>query len=491
MMQLSDIASVLEVKANGDPEREIAAIEYDSRKIRPGSLFVCIKGLKSDGHDFIPQAVEKGAAALLVEKPISGLCRDLPWILVDDTRKALARLSSFWYQYPSQHLRLIGVTGTNGKTTTTHLIKGLMDTTGNQVGLIGTIHNVMGEKEITSTHTTPESLELAGLLAEMVRTNSRAAVMEVSSHALKQHRVAGCEFDVAVFTNLTQDHLDYHESWEDYLNSKLKLFHGLGRGEKSGPKYAVVNADDPAADDFIQAAPVPVWTFGVKEKAMVTADDVRITASGTTFKLNCPHGSIPVAIPLAGMFNVSNVLAAVTVALCEGVGMTNIIEYLSKASQVPGRFELVDQGQSFAVVVDYAHTPDGLENILATAKEITEGRLITVFGCGGDRDRTKRPIMGRISGKYSDFTFVTSDNPRTEEPKQILLEIEAGIAEVTGNFQVIEDRRSAIREAILMAEPGDMVVIAGKGHETYQLLKGKTIHFDDREAAREILKDRI
>ncbi|MCR6544476.1 UDP-N-acetylmuramoyl-L-alanyl-D-glutamate--2,6-diaminopimelate ligase [Dehalobacterium formicoaceticum] len=487
-MLLSAIAEHLngELKGKGNPE--ITGICYDSRKVQPGNLFVCLAGVKSDGHDFAAKAQEQGAAAFLVMRFLDALSEDMIQIRVPDTRVALAKVSSLWYGFPDQKLQVIGITGTNGKTTTTHLLKGILEQEGKKVGLVGTIHNMIGKEMLPSTHTTPESWELTGLLDQMAAQETEVVVMEVSSHALKQHRVAGCEFDVGVFTNLTQDHLDYHPSFDDYLASKLMLFQNLHQGKKGTAKYAVINGDDPKAEDFKRAAQVPVWTYGIREQADVQAEDIKISPRGSTFNLKVRQGAFPIKISLVGTFNVYNVLAAITVALLEGVSLGHITAYLEDAPQVAGRFELVDEGQQFPVIVDYAHTPDGLENILSTAKEITQGRLITVFGCGGDRDRGKRPIMGEISGKYSDFSFVTSDNPRTEDPMAIMKEIETGISAVTSRYKMIEDRGTAIKEAIQMAEAGDLVIIAGKGHEDYQLVQGKTLHFDDREVAREVLR---
>jgi len=489
ILKLSAIAEYLNTKIIGDPNIEISGINYDSRKVVPGNLFVCILGMKSDGHDFIGDALEKGASALMTIHKVEDLPDTISQINVPDTREAMSKVSALWYGFPCQQLRMIGVTGTNGKTTTTHLIKGLLEKKDQTktVGLIGTVHNLIGEEVMPSTHTTPESWELSGLLNQMVQKNTETVVMEVSSHALKQNRVTGCEFDGAVFTNLTQDHLDYHLSFADYLESKLKLFRSLQLGSKGGAKYAVINGDDPMAEEFKRAAKVPVWTYGIKEKTHIQAADIKITPRGTAFNLKTNQGNYSLTTSLIGTFNVYNVMAAVTVALLEGISLTAIGEYLSHAPQVAGRFELVDEGQPFPVIVDYAHTPDGLENILATAKEITGGRLITVFGCGGDRDRGKRPIMGGISGKYSNFSFLTSDNPRTEDPEEIIMEIERGISPITSSYKIIEDRGKAIEEALKMAEPLDTVIIAGKGHEDYQLVNGKVLHFDDREVARKIL----
>lgn len=487
-MRLSTIADLLKADAIGNLNMEISGISYDSRKVIPGNLFVCIPGVKSDGHDFIPQALEKGAKAFLTTHRVEGMPEGVTQIIVPDTRESLAKISAFWYDFPCQKLRMIGVTGTNGKTTTTHLIKGLLEKNKRRVGLIGTVHNLIGTEILPSTLTTPESWELMGLLNRMVQKETDTVVMEVSSHALKQKRVAGCEFDGAVFTNLTQDHLDYHLSWEDYLESKLKLFRNLHLGSKGGAKYAVINGDDPMAEEFKRAVQVPVWTYGIKENVHVRAEGIRISSQGTSFILKTNQGSYSLTTSLIGNFNVYNVLAAVTIALLEGVHLSVISEYLAQAPQVAGRFELIDEGQPFPVIVDYAHTPDGLKNLLITAKEITPGRLITVFGCGGDRDRGKRPIMGEISGRYSSFSFITSDNPRTEDPGAIIEEIEGGIAPVTAQYKIIPDRREAIEEALKMAQAQDTVVIAGKGHENYQLVMGKVLHFDDREVAREVLQ---
>jgi len=487
-MLLGEIAECLDSKVVGNPGQELTGIQYDSRKIRAGNLFVCIDGAKTDGHHYIGQAVKNGASAVLVQRIPDDLPRGLSWILVPDTRKALADVSRLWFGNPAQKVRLIGVTGTNGKTTTSHLIKSLLEKGDSPVGLIGTVHNLVGDEELTATHTTPESLELCALLDQMVEKKSTLVVMEVSSHALKQHRVAGCEYDGAVFTNLTQDHLDYHSGWEDYLSSKLLLFQNLHQGKKPGAKYAVINADDRAAQEFIQITKVPVWTYGIKEKATVKAVDIKVSPRETSFYLIYHNQRLLLQVPLVGMFNVYNVLAAVTVALAEGLPISVISHCLKTVSQVPGRFELVDMGQPFSVVVDYAHTPDGLENILSTAREITPGRLITVFGCGGDRDRGKRPIMGQIALKFSDFTVITSDNPRSEDPEKIISDIEQGIVGLSGEYTVEPERRRAIERAIKQACPGDTVIIAGKGHETYQLVKGQAFHFDDREETRIILR---
>jgi UDP-N-acetylmuramoyl-L-alanyl-D-glutamate--2,6-diaminopimelate ligase len=468
---------------------EITGIAYDSRKVKPGYLFVAIKGGSFDGHDFISQAVEKKAAALLVEQPL-GISLEIPVLVSKDSRRTMALIAAHWWQHPDQKMRMIGVTGTNGKTTTTKLIKWLLESAGRKTGLIGTIDNQSGDKILPATHTTPESYELFELLHTMKEDDCKNAVLEVSSHGLKQRRVYGCSFDGVVFTNLTQDHLDYHVTWEDYLNSKLELFKMIS--QKAGQnKYAVVNLDDEVAEHFLSAATVDVWTYSMKEEATLRVLDYKFNPSGTDFTLLYRGKKQRVHVPLIGKFNIYNALAAMVVALAEGLTLTAIIKYLAKAPQVAGRFELVSEGQDFKVVVDYAHSPDGLLNVLLAAQDLDPRHLICVFGCGGDRDKTKRPIMGKIAAENSDFAVITSDNPRTEDPFVILDQIEVGVKEGNGRYIIEENRKAAISAAIKMAQAGDLVVIAGKGHEDYQLVKGQVLHCDDREIARAALKEKL
>ncbi len=489
-MQLTEIAAFLGLSIQSGGEQNITGIQYNSQKVQPGNIFVCIQGEKTDGHNYVADAVSRGAVAVLAAHTLSDLPAQVSLLIAENPRLAMASLADMWYQFPDRKMRVIGVTGTNGKTTTTHLIKWVLEQQGYATGLVGTIHNVVGALDVPSSNTTPESLELFALFNEMVKNGYQYGVMEVSSHALKQGRVSACRFAAGVFTNLTQDHLDYHGTFEDYLESKTKLFSMLNQ-TGDFPAYGVVNIDDGAASSFIQAANVPVWTYGLGASADVQAKDFHLTAGGTQLTI-CYQGKEYLAkIPLIGKFNIYNALAAITVLLAEGIAMEAILVALASAPQVPGRFELVDYGQDFAVVVDYAHTPDGLENVLSTAREITHGRVISVFGCGGDRDKTKRPIMGAIGGKYSDFAIITSDNPRTENPYAILEQVEAGIKKETNHYVVEESRGAAIAKAIAMAEPGDLIMIAGKGHENYQLVNGETLHFDDREEARSCLEKRL
>jgi UDP-N-acetylmuramoyl-L-alanyl-D-glutamate--2,6-diaminopimelate ligase len=486
---LSNLLNNLEVlEISGNPELEICGLDYDSRQIDQGFLFVAIPGFKTDGHNYIDAALGRGAVALVVERGVSAP-QGVVVVKVPDTRLALAQLAASYYGNPSTKMRLIGITGTNGKTTTSYLIEEILQRQGYRTGLLGTISNRIGGKEFSVQHTTPESLELQKLLAQMVDVNSDYAVMEVSSHALALNRVEGCEFDVAVFTNLTQDHLDFHHCIEDYRNAKLSLFVNLGvKVSKSGLKYAVVNVDDAEGNRFAASTPVEVITYGIKQEAMVTAKEIRITPQGASFKGVLPSQEVNIKLNLTGRFSIYNALAALAVGWREGIELDQIRDALEAVPGVPGRFELVDCGQDFAVIVDYAHTPDGLENVLSTAREVASGRVITVFGCGGDRDRTKRPLMGEVVARLSDYAVVTSDNPRTEDPLLIIEDILPGICK-TGSkgYEVIPDRREAIQKAMQQAKAGDMVVIAGKGHETYQLVGSAVLDFDDRKVSREIL----
>ncbi len=476
----------------------VSGIHYDSRQVQPGFLFVCIPGYRTDGHTYIGDAVGRGAAALIVSRDVvapgptrcSGYPDPAPppgaagmaWARVKDTRSALAMASANFYGHPSRDLSLFGVTGTNGKTTTTHLISAVLQAKGEPTAVIGTIWN---------RHTTPESLDLQQMLRQWADQGMRAVAMEVSSHGIYLQRVASCEFDATVFTNLTQDHLDFHRDLSDYLAVKMRLFQGLGAGRtKTRPCYAVVNRDDPAAGEIIRTTKATVVTYGIEDDADVRAQDVRLSERGAGFTVAWRGRNIPFRISLPGRFNVYNSLAAISVGLSEGMEPELVQSALAGVSGVPGRFQLVDRGQEFAVVVDYAHTPDGLENVLRTARALTRGQLIAVFGCGGDRDTGKRPLMGKISGQFSDISILTSDNPRSEEPLSIIRQIEAGIRELPDvRYEVIPDRREAIGRALQCARPGDFVVIAGKGHETYQIIGDQVLDFDDYQVAYQLLSN--
>jgi UDP-N-acetylmuramoyl-L-alanyl-D-glutamate--2,6-diaminopimelate ligase len=487
-----DLLQDVELVTAAGLERVVTGLHYDSRQIQPGYIFVCIQGYRTDGHLFIQDALSRGAVGLVIEKDID-VPSGIAFARVNSSRLALALMAANFYDHPSRDFTLIGVTGTNGKTTTTHLIEAVLSDKGELTGIIGTIWNKVGERKLPVVRTTPESLDLQSILAKMKASMVKTVAMEVSSHALTLQRVAACEFDVGVFTNITQDHLDFHTDLDEYLAAKMLLFDGLGKERtKQRPCYAVVNIDDRAVHQIEKCTRVPVITYGIHEQADVRADQVQLTPEGSSFTVVHSEGEFPVNVSLPGEFNVYNSLAAISVGLQEKVPVPFIQDALQKMKGVPGRFEPVDEGQEFAVVIDYAHTPDGLENVLHTARQISRGRLITVFGCGGDRDKGKRPLMGRISGEVSDYTVITSDNPRSEVPEKIEQQIEEGIRSVkNARYAIITDRYQAIRHALLYAKEGDFVVIAGKGHETYQIIGDKVLPFDDRLVAREILAKEI
>lgn len=489
-MLLSSLLDALPIKKVSlvSDGQQVQGITYDSRQVQPGWLFVAIKGFETDGHLYLHDAVERGACALVLQEDVA-VPENVAKILVEDSRKFLALVSARFFDYPSRKMKMIGITGTNGKTTTTNLINAVYREHGMKTGLIGTIQSQIGDRVLPMERTTPESTDLQRLLAEMVDEAVQAVVMEVSSHALSLHRVEECAYDTAVFTNITQDHLDYHGDMNEYLRSKSLLFAGLGRDvHKTGIQHAVVNLDDPAAQQLIRSCNVPVITYGITASAVITAQNIRVTARGVSFEVAVDGKNMALNLKLTGKFNVYNALAAVAVGVADNIPLLTIKKALEAVSGVPGRFELVDRGQDFAVVVDYAHTPDGLENVLSTAREFTTSRLITVFGCGGDRDRAKRPLMGAIASRISDLAVVTSDNPRSEEPISIIEDILAGVRGVGGDNIVIPDRREAIRYAIRNGEPGDVVVIAGKGHEDYQIIGHQKLHFDDCEEAAVVLE---
>ena len=491
-MKLNELASTLTIaQITGSGDITITGLQTDSRKVAPGDLFICLPGHTVDGHDYAEQAAEQGAAALVVEHQLD---IDLPQVIVKDSRYAMAVIADAFFGSPSSHMKMIGVTGTNGKTTTTYLIEKMMNDHGVNTGLIGTIQMRYGGRTFPMSGTTPEALELQRSLDDMSANGVKCCVMEVSSHALEQGRVKGTDFRTAIFTNLTQDHLDYHKTMEDYREAKGLFFSRLGNKfahQKNQRKYAVLNADDEASQYFAKVTAAEVITYGLDEKADVRASEISITAQGTHFHVDTFQGSCDIQLRMVGKFNVYNALAAITAGLLEGLDLDSIKRSLESVPGVDGRVESVDEGQPFAVIVDYAHTPDGLENVLKTVNEFAKGRVITVFGCGGDRDRTKRPIMGKIAAKYSDIVMVTSDNPRTEDPDLILKDIEAGLHEDSvpqEKYQLIVDRRKAIQKAIEMASPDDVVLIAGKGHETYQDIMHVKHDFDDRVVAKEAIR---
>ncbi len=492
-MQLTDLTQNLgciQVVQAANPV--IIAITSDSRKVGPGSLFVALVGEQSDGHQYVPQAVASGAAAVLVSRREGiSVPEGMALLHTDDPNRALAELSARLVGEPGRTLQMIGVTGTNGKTTVTHLVQQILSHHGTATGLIGTLGiRATGESYETTGHTTPMAPELQALLARLRDEGLKSVVMEVSSHALAQHRVTGCDFAVGVITNLTQDHLDFHKTMEHYAQAKALLFRGL----KPGHGTAVINQDDAWAQTFLDACleGVPVLTYGIDSPhATVRATDLTFSITGAQFTAVTPQGSHPVRLKIAGRFSVYNALAALTTALALNVPLSTAAEALESVPGVRGRFEVV--AEKPFVIVDYAHTPDGLENVLNAARQVVPegGRLISVFGCGGDRDATKRPKMGHIAERLSDLLVVTSDNPRSEDPQQILTDILAGIERFDpSRMRVDADRQAAIHLAIELAQPNDVVVVAGKGHEDYQILADRTIHFDDKEVVQAFLAQR-
>jgi UDP-N-acetylmuramoyl-L-alanyl-D-glutamate--2,6-diaminopimelate ligase len=469
---------------------QIERLQYDSRKVQRNDCFIALKGGKYDGHAFIQGAMNQGAKVIVLQHEEvlpDSLCMHsgVIKVLVPDTRKALAMMASNYYGHPSEKMKFIGVTGTNGKTTTSHLVKSILEAAGEKVGLVGTIEYKIGERILPATHTTPESLELNELFGQMVEGGCTSVAMEVSSHALDQSRIYGLDFDVAIFTNLTQDHLDYHRTMDKYFEAKKVLF-----TELKPASYAVINHDDRWGVMIHDSIRTKVISYGIASAADVQAKDLKFAMTGTTLTINNGHGELTFTSSLIGKFNVYNILAAYSTGLALGIPREQIIQGINNMKNVRGRFERINAPAGWTAIVDYAHTPDALENCLKTVQDVlpsqNRGRIITVFGAGGDRDKTKRPLMGRIAGDYSDIVIVTSDNPRTEEPEKIIDDIIRG---VTRHASVLRetDRRTAIERAISCAQRGDVILIAGKGHEDYQIIGQEKIHFSDREIVENLL----
>lgn len=476
-MELSRIAQDLGIEYTG-PQAEITAVDYDSRKVGRGSLFCCLVGEKTDGHNFASMAVEKGASALICQRPLP---LNVPQLIVPDGREAMARAAACFYGHPERELTMLAVTGTNGKTSVTYMVKSVAETAGKKVGLIGTIQNLIGEEKVYTERTTPESVDLFALLRRMADKGVELVVMEVSSHALAQQRVAGIPFKAGLFTNLTQDHLDYHKTFENYRAAKKKLFAQCG--------IAILNGDDETAAYMKEGLSIPVWTMGIHHPGEFYARGIKITTQGASFHLFTPQGNGRISLHISGLFSVYNAMGTAALCTAAGIPFSCIVKGLEGLRGVAGRLECVDTGdRPFSVYVDYAHTPDALQNVLETARGFTRRRLISVFGCGGDRDHGKRPIMGEIGGRYSDHVILTSDNPRTEDPMDILKAVEEGVKRTATPYIVTENRREAIREALEEAGDGDVIVIAGKGHESYQEINGVRHHFDDKEIVLSLLR---
>lgn len=482
-MRLAEIVSDCEIlESRGDLKAEVNEIRYDSRMVQDGDMFIAIEGFKTDGHNYIANSIEQGAKVVVImpdKIDISLIRDDVTVIVTSDTRKFMAMAACNFYNHPSRDFKLVGITGTKGKTTTAYMVKAIMEKAGRKVGLIGTIENMIGKEVVESIHTTPESVDLQKLFRKMADEGCDVVVMEVSSHALALDRVYGCSFDMAVFTNLSEDHLDFHKTFDNYLEAKAKLFKIAREG--------FVNVDDMYARKLMDMAPCPITTYGIDNNPFVSARDIIITNTYSDFKISMNRNIQRIKVPIPGRFTVYNALAAICVSAKLGASIEDMITGLEDV-QVPGRSQIVPNTRDFVIMVDYAHSPASLEGILKAVKTYTRGNVICVFGCGGDRDPFKRPMMGEIAGRLADYTIITTDNPRTEDPAVIIGQIEEGIKKTKGEYKIVQNRKKAIEQAIRRARRNDLVLIAGKGHETYQEINGVKNHFDDREVAKEALK---
>jgi UDP-N-acetylmuramoyl-L-alanyl-D-glutamate--2,6-diaminopimelate ligase len=492
-MKLNELihnVETLSINHAGNPE--IKGLAYDSRYVRAGSMFFALPGTNTDGSNFIQDAISRGAVAIVSQNKLAPLAKtSVATIQVTDSRRTMAELASIFYGNPSEKLCVCGITGTNGKTTTAYMLNNALkikEENGKMPGLIGTIEYRLGERIIPATRTTPESVDIQNMLNQIVSDGIHNAVMEVSSHSLIQKRVDCIDFDMAIFTNLTQDHLDFHKTMDDYFAAKARFFNQLSRKKKKNV-FAVINIDDPYGKKLYELSPsfdAVVVTYGIESQANFKANDVQVNSSGSSFKVESKDGSFAINLKMYGRYNVYNALATFAAASALNVEPSVIVKTLSEIKSVPGRLEKIEHSGSFNVFVDYAHTEDALKNVLTTLREITENRLIVVFGCGGNRDKKKRPLMGKVASQLADYMIVTSDNPRNENPMDIIMQIRAGITDMSRS-EVVEDRHEAIIRALSFAEKGDTILIAGKGHENYQEFAHTIIPFDDREVVRECL----
>jgi len=495
-MRLRELLASLPWPKTSEQDIEITGIASDSRQVKPGHLFVALKGLEYDGHQFMPEALDRGARALVVEEVATLPQVDLPLIVVPNSRQALAHLAAAWYHFPSQRLRLIGVTGTDGKTTTVNLIRSILETAGYPTGMVTSVSAVIGKEELdTGFHTTtPDPLEVQGYLARMVQEGCQYAILEATSHGLAQDRLEGCHFDVAAITNITHEHLDYHKTFADYREAKALLFRNLATSFRKPrtPKVAVLNLDDPSFDYLKEIPADRQITYGLRGPADVTAAEIALLPTGTRFTAQTPAGSFPLQSPLVGEFNLYNLLAAIAIATSQEVSPEAIQEGISRVSGIPGRMEKIDLGQPFQVVIDFAHTPNALHHALQIARFMTPGRLFVVFGCAGLRDRAKRPMMGEIAGQLADRVIITTEDPRTEDLNDIMEEIAFGCIKAGRkegiDFWRIGDRAQAIQFAIDRAKPGDLVIITGKGHEKSMCFGTTEYPWSDHQAVREALE---
>lgn len=479
-MTLSELLKDVNIKKiDGGGSMKISGIACDSRKVKPGNVFVCITGYETDGHKYAKSAVENGAVAVVAEHDLPTV--DVPCVIVDNTRKAMSEMAATFYDYPYKKFKLIGITGTNGKTTTTYLIKSILEHLGKKVGLIGTNQNMIGDMIMETSRTTPDSLELMQLFDMIASHNVDYVVMEVSSHALALDRVTACTFDVGAFTNITQDHLDFHKTMEEYLAAKSILFNICNTG--------VVNKDDARSEYLIENARCRnMITYGINQDCDLKASNIILNEDGVKFDINYGGMEEHVDLPIPGEFSVYNALTAIGCCMAENIPLDLAVDGLHSAKGLKGRIEIVrTPGTNYTVIIDYAHTPDGLLNVINAIRGFAKGRIVTLFGCGGDRDASKRPIMGKIAGELSDFCIVTSDNPRTEDPEKIIKQVVEGVKQTDCDYEVITNRFSAIEYALDHAKKNDIILLAGKGHETYQVLGKDTIKFDEREIVQKLL----
>ncbi len=486
-MRLQELLSRLTVQSLREPVKEmnpeIRSLDYDSRRVKEGALFFAVEGARTDGHLYIDEALGRGAVAVASQREAPpGAATTVPWIQVEAVRPFMASLADRFYQQPSRRLQLVGITGTNGKTTTAFLVHSILEQQGPAL-LMGTVKTKVGKRQVESKRTTPEAVDIQETLAQAVQSGCAAGALEVSSHALFFHRVYQCRFPVALFTNLSHDHLDFHGSLERYFQVKCLLFQ---TDYNPGLKYAVLNADDPFTARIQLSPGTQSVTFGFSENSDVYPVDHKISLERTEVDLQFFDRRLSLSSPLAGEHNLYNIMSAATAASLLGVADEQICEGVARLDRVPGRFEKVEIGRPFTVIVDYAHTPHALENVLMLCRRVSKGRILCVFGCGGDRDRTKRALMGAIAVRHSDLALITSDNPRNEDPERIVAEIRAGIPAEASHYEVIVDRREAISKALKLARRGDLVLVAGRGHEPYQEIQGEEIRFDDREVIKEI-----
>ena len=483
-MLLKDILSKIQIKkVTGNTDIEIKDVQHYSPFVTGGSLFICIEGFKTDGQLYIKDAINRGAVAIVSEKET--VLDKITVVQVKNARRAMSSIANYFYNEPTKNLRLVGITGTNGKTTVTYMVKNIFEFCGKRIGLIGTISNWIGNMEIEAIRTTPESLDLQRIFSQMLQHSVDTCVMEVSSHALELGRVDDCIYSIGLFTNLSPEHLDFHIDMESYRNAKKKLFYKT-------TLYNIINIDDfhgKIIAEQIKDLKTPLLTFGIKEKADIYATNIDMDVKGVRFDINMPNGAIHVDIKIPGMFTVYNAMSAAAICYCLDIAIDKIGEALDNMKSIPGRFEVIEEIGDPIIIVDYAHTPDALENVLRSAGMFAKNRVITVFGCGGDRDKTKRAIMGEISGRLSDYTIITSDNPRTEKPLNIMKMIEKGAIKVTDKYSMIEDRKAAIQYAVKMAVSDDIIIIAGKGHEATQTIGNKILPFDDYKIALQIARE--